>query len=73
MTFTIPNLGPFFSGILSFVGARLSEPSTWAGISALVTATQIPNNYQAIGTALGGLFAVLIKEKGAVTPTPPVT
>ena len=55
------NLGPFFI-------ARLKEPSTWQGISAILTAAGVyiaPDLWQAIvgvGVAVGGLLAVVIPE-----------
>ena len=47
--------------------ARLREPSTWAGlcglIPAVVTVAAHPSP-EAIGGAVAGLAAVLMKEKG---------
>lgn len=53
---------------MSYIINRLTEASTWAGIGLVITqaaqawATKDP---QAIAAVLGGLLAVLTKEKGA--------
>lgn len=47
--------------------ARLSEPSTWAGFAALIptafTLISSPLTPQALGAAVAGLAAVMMKEK----------
>lgn len=47
---------------------RLSEPSTWAGIAALIgTAAQAwaTKDPQAIGAVLAGVLAVIVPERKA--------
>lgn len=54
---------------LSLAVARLKEPSTWVGLGSLVTAVGFavsPDLWQAIsavGMGVGGLVAVILKEK----------
>lgn len=58
--------------VVKWVLARLSEPSTWSGIAALIgTMTFIPN-YQVIshqvgaaGVSICGLLAVVLSEGGS--------
>lgn len=53
---------------LSYIGDRLREPSTWAGLSSLVTGLGVavsPDRWQeimAIGMGIGGFLAVIVKE-----------
>lgn len=54
---------------MKWLFARLSEPSTWAGIAA--AATQIApavatHNAVAIGVTLAGIVAAALPEKSAV-------
>jgi len=51
---------------------RLKEPSTWAGLAALCQAAKlvVPPHYHYLvdgATALAGVLAGVIAEKGAVT------
>lgn len=57
--------------VLTYLAARLKEPSSWAGIAGLLTAGGVavaPEQWGAIvtvGTGLAGLAAVLVPEKAA--------
>jgi hypothetical protein len=47
---------------------RLSEPSTWAGIAALIAAgaqAAATRDPSAIGAVIGGAMAILLPEKKA--------
>jgi hypothetical protein len=52
-----------------WISQRIKEPSTWVGLGSLVTAVGwqfSPELWQAIaavGMGVGGLLAVLVKEK----------
>jgi len=65
MTFSMGNDMQFLN-ILS----RFREPSTWAGVSVLLTLFGVPPGLpEAIGQVLAGaaaVAAVVVKEKGAV-------
>jgi hypothetical protein len=53
---------------MNFILARLAEPSTWAGIAAVIgTAAQAvaTKDPAAIGATVAGVVAMLSKEKGA--------
>lgn len=55
--------------ILSWIMSRLKEPSTWAGIAAIIAVAPIPGavllaqSLQVIGTAIAGLMAIWLSEK----------
>ncbi len=59
------------SNVLSYVLARIEEPSTWAGggIAAMAISAVAPGNLAAnilqIGGAVGGLLAVVLPEKSS--------
>lgn len=54
-----------------YVIARLREPSTWVGLGSLLTGLGVaiaPEYWEAItsvGLSVGGLIAVIVKEKSA--------
>jgi hypothetical protein len=68
---------------MSWLGARLREPSTYAGLSSLAAAAAlfhlVPSGAGAdlvkyvtmIGMGVGGLIAIALPEKGSAKPTPP--
>ena len=68
---------------ISWIGARLREPSTYAGLSSLAAAAAlfhlIPSGDGAdlvkyvtmIGMGVGGLIAILMPERGRAKPKPP--
>lgn len=64
------------SDFLKKMKKKLSEPSTYAGISALflLLGVNVPpgliDTIANFGTAAGGLLAVLIREKGDVVVKP---
>lgn len=55
--------------ILQWALARAREPSTWAGIAAVIAAAPIPGSIlfaqsaQVLGTAVAGLLAIWLSEK----------
>lgn len=56
-----------------WIKARLSEASTWAGLSglAVTTATAMPSSWQPYAFGFAGIaagLAVMIREKGTKTP-----
>ncbi len=57
--------------MLNYILARAAEPSTWAGVAALLAAahiavpTDIWANTVPILTGLAGIAAILIKERDA--------
>jgi hypothetical protein len=57
-------------GLLSFLVARLREPSTYAGLGAILAAAGLHPSAAVLGSAvnaavaLAGLAAVLMPEKG---------
>ena len=58
--------------IINHLLARLKEPSTWAGFSALCVALApaLPGEAKALGTAAtvcGAIAAMLLKENGAAS------
>lgn len=62
-------------GVLGYVAARLAEPSTWAGLSALLVAAHvnIPDGVMSsvtlAGTGLAGLLALLMAERSGPPKT----
>jgi hypothetical protein len=68
---------------ISWIGARLREPSTYAGLSSLAAVAAlfhlIPSGDGAgfvkyvtmIGMGIGGLIAILLPERGRAKPKPP--
>lgn len=51
--------------ILSYLFARMREPSTWAGLTAIATGAanlMVGNYVEAATQIMGGLGAVLLKE-----------
>jgi len=61
--------------VVSWFLARLREPSTWAGIAALIAGTNVgidaasaTDALVAISSAVAGLLALVIKEKGSPKP-----
>ncbi len=57
---------------MSFILARLKEPSTWAGAASLLAGLSfIPNAHEwaqllpTIGAAVAGVLAIVIKEKAS--------
>jgi hypothetical protein len=65
------------NAILSWLGARLAEPSSWAGLAAIATSVQqaVSNpSATSIATVLGGILAIIVPEGAAAKPpaiTPP--
>lgn len=61
--------------VIDFIAARLKEPTTWGGISAVLTAVGVsvrPDLWQAIttlGASIGGVLLVLIPEAPKNPPT----
>lgn len=59
---------------MSWIIARLREPSTYAGIAALLGAFGLTFDdsfvqaFSAFGVAAGGLLAVILGDKGKDTP-----
>lgn len=57
--------------MLTWLMARLVEPTTWIGLSTILTAAGValaPELKEAIvstGVAVGGLLAILLKEKAS--------
>ena len=57
------------NSVLQWLGERLSEKSTWAGIGMIVAALGLKinpdywNEIITIGTTVGGALLVFIKEK----------
>jgi len=68
---------------ISWLGARLREPSTYAGLSSLAAAaalfhlipsgdgTDLVKYVTMIGMGVGGLIAILLPEPGRARPRPP--
>lgn len=54
---------------LAYLASRLSEPSTWATVTAILTGLGITlppgaaQNIAAIGTGLAGLLGILLRER----------
>jgi hypothetical protein len=52
-----------------FILARIKEPSTWAGIAAMILVAPIPGavllagSIKVVGTAVAGLLAIWLPEK----------
>jgi hypothetical protein len=64
------------NAILSWLGARLAEPSSWAGLAAIATSVQqavASPSATSIATVLGGILAIIVPEGAAKPPaaTPP--
>jgi hypothetical protein len=59
---------------LAYLVARLSEPSTWATITAVLTGlgvtlpAGVTQNIIAIGTGFAGLLGVLLRERTTANP-----
>ena len=60
------------NSVIEFLGARMKEPSTWAGLSSILVAFKLlPANPDATtalttaGIAIGGILAALFPEQGA--------
>jgi hypothetical protein len=52
---------------LTYIAARLREPSSWAGIAALVLhapAAWAAGDWTAIGGIIAGILGVVMPEKG---------
>ena len=60
---------------VSWIGARLSEKSTYAGLTVLISlafphltdAAGYANDISLIGMGIGGLVALLLPEKGSAS------
>ena len=57
---------------LAYVGQRLTEASSWGGVAAallgaahVANATDLAQAIIGVVVAVGGLIAVIVKEKGA--------
>lgn len=56
---------------MTWVIARLREPTTWIGLSSLLTlfgvnlAPELADAIIAVIAAIGGLLAIVLKEKGS--------
>jgi hypothetical protein len=65
------------NAILSWFGARLAEPSSWAGLAAIVSTAGpvlFPTQWATVVTVastIGGFLALVVPEKGAAAAAPP--
>jgi len=60
------------SPVVSYIGARMKEPSTWVGLSSILVAFKVlpddPTAVQALttaGIAIGGILGAIFPEQGA--------
>ncbi len=61
--------------LLGWIAARLSEPSTYAGLGMLLVVMHlnapagVTQSITYIGMGVGGILSIVLKEKGAIIPT----